>query len=202
MVARYTYISLPGPQLGSNGAGKSTRARLNSVASPLRAPSSQPRGEASSTLSGHRLAPAHLGIASSLNPSVLKMGKEVPPGFGIGDIRRQFSDMDKRIRDFSQTISDHIAQSNTPPSPAAESSPLSGNRPVGKPVHEFASLEDYVFFALLSILNTRICEDIFEPFHPAASQENARYGEEYSTMIGTCKLMANWCVRMTLIRKY
>ena len=198
MVARYTYISLPGPQLGSNRAGKSTRARLNSVATPLRAPSSQPCGKQASTLSGYCLAPARLGIASSLNPSVLEMGKEVPQSFGIGDIRRQFSDMDKRIRDFSQTISDHIAQSNTLPCPAAEPSPLSGNRPVGKPVHEFPSLEDYVFFALLSIINTRICEDIFEPFHPAASpQENARYGEEYSAMIGTCKLMANWRVRMT-----
>ena len=108
------------------------------------------------------------------------------PGPNIEDVRRQFSDMDKRIRDFSQKMSDCIVQPNTLPSPTAQSPPLPGNSPVGKPAREFPSVEDYAFFALLSIINKYMCEVIFEPFHPAASpQDNARYAEEYSAMIGT-----------------
>ena len=175
-------ISFPGPQSTVNRAAK----RTPSEASPRCAPSFQPRGKQAPTSSGHRQTPAQLGIASSSNPSVLKMGREVSPGPSIGDVRHQFSDMDKRIRAFSQTMADRIVQSNTLPSPAAQSSPLPGNSPVGKPAHEFPSLGDYIFFALLSIINTRMCEVIFEPFHPAASpQKNARYTEEYSAMIGT-----------------
>ena len=178
-------ISFPGPQSTPNRAAKSTPARLSNEASPRRAPSFQPRGKQASTTSGHRQTPAQPGIAPSSNPSVPKMGREAPPGPSIGDVRDQFSGIDKSIRVFSQAMSDLIVQSNALPSPAAQSSPLPGNSPVGKPAHEFPSLGDYIYFALISIINTYMCEVIFEPFHPASPQKNARYTEEYSAMIGT-----------------
>jgi hypothetical protein len=67
-------------------------------------------------------------------------------------------------------------------------SALPRNSPVGKPAYEFTSTGDYVFFALLSIINTHLYRDIFRPFHPAASaQESDRYEEEYLKMIDTCR---------------
>jgi hypothetical protein len=107
----------------------------------------------------------------------------------VGNVVKQFLDLNANLRAFCDEISDHTGRSKRLPRLRAQSSAVPENSPVGKPAHEFSSPDEYVFFVLLSIINTHIYDDIFRPFHPAASaQESNRYEEEYLKMIDTCML--------------
>jgi hypothetical protein len=113
------------------------------------------------------------GAADPLDP-VFEAGK----GVGAGDVLSQFSKMDRTIRAFCEQSSNHIAQSKRLPQMTHQPLTLPERSPVGKSAHEFTSTEDYVFFTLLSIINTHLYGDIFRPFHPAASAEESQRCEK------------------------
>jgi hypothetical protein len=157
----------------------SIRARLDSQTASH--PRTYPPRKRAITLTADGLAPPQLGAADSSNPVLLEMKKGVL--LDVGSVLNRFSKMDRTVRAFCERSSDYIGKSKR----MTHRSALPRNSPVGKPTYEFPSTEDYVFFALLSIINTHLYEDIFRPFHPAASaKENDRYEKEYLKMIDTC----------------
>ena len=169
---------------------ESPRVRLTSQVAPgARTASSHQRRKQAITLSGDGLAPPQLNADWS-NPVVLEMRKGLL--LDVGSVLNKFSKMDRDIRTFCEESSEHMARTKRLPRMTAQSSALPENSTIGKPAREFGSPEEYIFFVLLSTINTHLYEDIFRPFHPAASvQESDRYEEEYLEMIDTCRLVAS-----------
>ena len=132
-------------------------------------------------------APQPLGAVDSSNP-VLEMRRGSL--LGVEKVLHQFSEMNRTIRVFCERSSDFIGESTRVPRMTLA---LPEHSPVGKPAYEFSSSEDYVFFTLLSIINTHLHDNIFRPFHPAASaQESDRYEELYLKIINTCKFVTHF----------
>ena len=122
--------------------------------------------------------------ALTCQPVILEMKKG--RFLGVDNALNQFPKLNKDIHLFCQQCSDLIARSGQIPWPTVHSSFSPECSPVGKPAGEFSSLGDCPYFVLLSIVNRRLYEDIFRPFHPAAPvQESDRYKREYSRLTGT-----------------
>jgi hypothetical protein len=165
------------PQRALIRARESPRARFDSqITSHPRTTSSYPPRKRATTLAADGSTPPQLGAADTVR--VL---------WDVENILNQFSKMDRTIRTFYEQTSDYTGQSKQPPRMTHHfASPK--NSPVGQPAYEFTSSADYVFFTLLSIINTHVYNDIFGPFHPAVTaQESDRYEEEYLKMIETCR---------------
>ena len=129
------------------------------------------------------MTPPQLSATDSSNPVILEMRKGI--FLDVDNALNQFHKLNKDIRLFCQQCSDHIARLEPIPWPTVHSSFSPESSPVGKPAHDFLSLEDYLYFVLLSIVNRRLCESIFRPFHPAAPvQESDSYKREYSRRTG------------------
>lgn len=189
-VGRPNYPVSTVPQRAVIRARESPRARFDSqLASRPRTTSSHPRRKRAITLGGDGLTPPQLPAADSSNPVLLEMRKGVL--LDVGNVLNQFSKMDRTIRAFCEQSSDYIGKSKRLPRMTHQPT-LPKNSPVGRPAHDFSSTEEYLYFILLSIINTHLYEDIFRPFHPAASpQESDRYEEEYLMMIDKCRLMTS-----------
>ena len=101
---------------------------------------------------------------------------------GISDLNRQFQALNKAVWAFCDAHAKTMGCSKIIP---AIGSDMPYVRPrtksaVAKPVYEFGSSEDYIFFTLLSIINTQLYDRIFCPFHPAdVPTENQRHAKEY-----------------------
>ena len=144
------------------------------------------------------MTPPQLSAADTLNLVILEMTKG--RFLDVDNALDQFPKLNKDIRLFCQQCSDHIARSDPKPIPwpAVHSSCSPENSPVGKPAHEFSSFDDYLYFVLLSIINKHLCQNIFQPFHPAASmQESDRCKKEYAKLADTCRCLA----RLDLFRR-
>lgn len=97
------------------------------------------------------------------------------PEGSIVDIRNvldHFASLSGEIRAFCESCAEHYASLATL-SPTATSlhAPLIASF-VDKQASEFPSVFDYVFFILISIVNTFTNRAIFEPFHPALSKQD------------------------------
>jgi hypothetical protein len=167
---------------------ESPRARFDSQAtSHPQSALAYPSRKRAITLAANGLPPPQLPAADSSNPVLLEMRKGVL--LDVGNVLTQFSKMDRMIRAFCEQSSDYIGKSKRLPRITHQSA-LPKNSPMGKPAYEFTSTEDYVFFVLLSIINTHLYDDIFRPFHPAASaRDSDRYEQEYLKMIDKCRLV-------------
>ena len=189
VAAGLTHILRAAPQRALVRARESLRGQLTSQVSPCpRTTSSMPRRKRAVISSGNGLTPSQLGA----NPVVIEM-RRGRLRLDAGNVLKQFLGLNTNVRTFCEDISSHIGQLKQLPRLGALSSTLPENSPVGKPAHQFSSPEEYVFFVLLSIINTHIYDDIFRPFHPAASaQESNRYEEEYLKMIDTCMFVAHF----------
>jgi hypothetical protein len=168
------FLAAPQPALSRH-----PRDRVGSQASPPQPGTSQPPIKRATTLAGDGMTPA-----DSSNPVIMEMRKG--RFLDVDNALSRFLKLNKDIRLFCQQCSDHIARLEPIPWPTVHSSFSPESSPAGKPAHDFLSLEDYLYFVLLSIINRRLCEDIFRPFHPAAPvQESDRYKREYSRLTGT-----------------
>ena len=188
-------ISLSGddsvlPWLDATDARENLRARSCShVASTSRAVPSPQRRRRAISLSGDGSAPQPLGAIDSSNPVLEMRGGAL---LGVANVLNQFSKMNRTIHDFCERNSDYIGQSKRVP---RRPSALPEHGPVGKPAYEFSCSEDFVFFTLLSIINTHLYDDIFRPFHPAASaQESDRYEEHHLKLIDTCEFVTHFSI--------
>lgn len=106
--------------------------------------------------------------------------------FDIGSILDQFVDFDREVRAFCDNVADYYASIAKLPYGLNSINTTSSGPFVTKPASEFPSVEDYVFFTLLSIINTNAYKYIFRPFHPAGSKEdNSKLESEYERQVET-----------------
>lgn len=104
---------------------------------------------------------------------------------GAWKVVQQFGEINRQIRHLSDVCSEYIGSRRKLPQQPYRRPPKEASL-IGKPVHQFPSAEDYVFFTLLTIVTRQIHDYIFEPFHPAASaDENTRCFNEYQLKINT-----------------
>jgi len=168
----------------------SPRTRLESHAAPSAVKSKLPAGRKRAiTMIGEGLSAPLLKSSDAADPVLLEMKKGVL--LDVGNILHQFANLDRTIRDFCDACAEHIGTSKHLPRIGPYTTPASKGSPVAKPPSEFTSTEDYTFFTLLSIINTRIYDDIFRPFHPAAPpSDNDRLETEYLSKIDTSLQLA------------
>lgn len=107
----------------------------------------------------------------------------------IRNVLDHFGNINDEVRAFCEFYAEHYANiAQTPRSVPSGSSATY----IHKPISDFVSVFDFVFFTLTSILNTHFHRDIFEPFHPAAmKEENLKTKLEYERQkeTGTCTEM-------------
>lgn len=90
---------------------------------------------------------------------------------GVDEILRRFLKMDQEIRTLCDQFAEHIARSRHTPLIRGSSWVV----PKGTPLAELAvSVEDYVYFTTLSIVNREIYNRIFLPIHPAVAEDKSR----------------------------
>lgn len=142
-------------------------------------------GKRAVTLSGDGLSAPLLKGADATDPVLLEMKKGLL--LNVGNVLDQFADLDRTIRAFCDRSADEINGRKSLPRFTGQVSPVAAGSPIGKPASEFTSVEDYVYFVLLSILNSQLYTYIFRPFHPIASvDENERYERQYEEKIDSC----------------
>lgn len=105
----------------------------------------------------------------------------------VGNVLDRFTDLGRDIRVFCDCYADEIGEFKRLPSFTRQLPPVLPGNPVGKPASEFTSVEDYIYFAALSIINLHLYTYIFKPFHPTAGvDENERYEKQYEKEIHSC----------------
>ena len=101
----------------------------------------------------------------------------------VGKKIRDFTALNSNTRTVASKWSMHVGKIKTLPT---SSQPLPRDSPVGKGPSQFPSAEDYAYFSLLSIINTHLYNQIFHPFHPAASDaENTKLETNYQRLVET-----------------
>ena len=102
---------------------------------------------------------------------------------GVEKNVNQFAGINRQTQEFANIWAEHAAKSKVLPS---NSPPVDAASPVAWPASKFLNAEDYAFFSLLSILNTHLYNNIFRPFHPAASsQQNSIFQQGYQKQTHT-----------------
>ncbi|KAF8317141.1 hypothetical protein DL93DRAFT_2226502 [Clavulina sp. PMI_390] len=154
------------------------RARLASAVSP--ASSSFSARKRAITISGDGLS-APLSRGSSTDPVLLELKSGLL--LNVGNVLDHFTDFQRDVQSFCDKTADHLSRYKGTPRFSAEAA-APRNSPVTKPASDFPSVEEFIYFILLSIMNTRLYSDIFLPFHPCAGvDENRRWEEEYRNVI-------------------
>ncbi|KAF8317134.1 hypothetical protein DL93DRAFT_590383 [Clavulina sp. PMI_390] len=154
------------------------RARLASAVSP--ASSSFSARKRAITISGDGLS-APLSRGSSTDPVLLELKSGLL--LNVGNVLDHFTDFQRDVQSFCDKTADHLSRYKGTPRFSAEAA-APRNSPVTKPASDFPSVEEFIYFILLSIVNTRLYSDIFLPFHPCAGvDENRRWEEEYRNVI-------------------
>lgn len=119
------------------------------------------------------------------DPVLLEMKKGLL--LNVENVLNQFVDLNQTIRAFCDRFADGTSGRKRLPRFTGQVDPVPAGSPVGKLASEFTSVEDYIFFVLLSIVTSHIYSDIFRPFHPVAStDENERYEKQYEQKIDSC----------------
>lgn len=166
--------------------GPNPRSRILSQASPGDGRARRAGGKRAITVAGDVRGPPVLRGADATDPVLLEMQKGLL--LNVGNVLDEFEDLDRDVRAFCDRCADYIAKMKQLPRITAVSPTVPAGSPVSKPPADFPGVEDYVYFTLLSIINSRLYGDIFRPFHPAISvEENKRYEEQYERRIDTCE---------------
>ena len=96
---------------------------------------------------------------------------------GVEKNVNQFSAINRQTQEFSNTWAEHAAKFKVLPRTSPQ---VDATNPVARPASNFLNAEDYAFFSLISIINTHLYNNIFKPFHPAASpQQNSIFQQGY-----------------------
>ncbi|KAF8317139.1 hypothetical protein DL93DRAFT_2165797 [Clavulina sp. PMI_390] len=152
--------------------------RLASAASPSSSSFSARRR--ANTISGEGLGAA-LAWGSSTDPVLLELNSGRL--LNVGNVLDHFTDFQRDMQSFCDKTADQLSHHKGTPQFSPDAA-APKNSPVTKPASDFPSVEEFIYFALLSIVNTRLYNDIFLPFHPCASiDENRRWEEEYRNII-------------------
>lgn len=102
---------------------------------------------------------------------------------GVEKNVNQFAGINRQTQEFANTWAEHAAKFKVLP---RNSPPVDATSPVAWPASKFLNAEDHAFFSLLSTLNTHLYNNIFKPFHPAASsQQNSIFQQGYQKQIHT-----------------
>lgn len=101
----------------------------------------------------------------------------------IQNVLNLFSSFNRDLQDFCESCAGSYASVGRVARTASPRRVQSLSNFVNKPVSDFPSARDYVFFALLSIIIAYAHSDIFHPFHPAISEaENLIKKNEYERL--------------------
>ncbi|KAF8317138.1 hypothetical protein DL93DRAFT_2226499, partial [Clavulina sp. PMI_390] len=135
------------------------------------------------TINGGTLS-APLSQGPNKDPSLL----ELISGqlFGVGNVLDQFTQFQRDVQSFCNKTADHLSRYKEAPraSPASPGAIVSKSSSITKPASDFPSVQGFIYFVLLSIVNTRLYCDIFLPFHPCASvNENRQREDEYRAVV-------------------
>jgi hypothetical protein len=121
---------------------------------------------------------------SNSDTSKLAIGADLREqrALGVDEILRRFQKMDNDIRTLCDKFAEHIDRSRHPSVTKASSWVVPKDNPLAELAGESVSVEDYVFFTMLSIINREIYNGIFLPFHPAVAEDRARpYGRQLNS---------------------
>ncbi|KAF8317137.1 hypothetical protein DL93DRAFT_2226498 [Clavulina sp. PMI_390] len=101
----------------------------------------------------------------------------------VVDVLEEFAAFQQDLISFCHVTAHHLSYyKDTPPHSTTLVTPQ--NDPITKPARDFSSIEEFICFALLSILSSRLYDDIFFPFHPcASSDDNQQREEEYRNLM-------------------
>lgn len=116
------------------------------------------------------------------DPVVLEMQKSLLGGAekSVQTLR----ELNRQIRGFCDICAEYVGSRKQLPKTVFGKPSL--DSPLGKPVFDFTSSEEYAFFALLSIVVQRVQESIFLPFHPIANMaDNDFYADLYKKKTDT-----------------
>jgi len=180
--------------------GETFRARIDSLVTPAanRVGALTDRRRAVTMIVGGEDRNGPLPKASDApDPFILEMKRRL---IFYGDALNQFDSLNQSIHDFCATCAEDIGHSKQLPQITLHIPLALEGSPVGKAAAGFTSAKDYIFFLLLAIINNRVHEDIFEPFHPMSSPaendqlkeeqlrkiENDRYHEQHLGETGSC----------------
>ena len=103
--------------------------------------------------------------------------------YGVEKNVNQFAAINRKTQEFSNTWAEYAAKFKVLPS---ISPPVDATNPVARPASKFLNAEDYAFFSLISTIITHLYNNIFKPFHPAASsQQNYIFQQGYQKQTKT-----------------
>lgn len=163
-------------------------ADIPSQASPEDSRAQRSGGKRVVTLSKDSHGVLFLRGTDTADPTFLEMQKGL--FLDVGNVLEEFANLDRGVRSFCDRCGGYIGRTKQLPRISPPPQPVPKNSPINKSPEDFPTVEDYVYFMLLSIINSHLYRDIFQPFHPASSiEENKRYEEQYERKIDTCEYL-------------
>jgi len=118
---------------------------------------------------------------SAQGPSIEEMKQGML--YGVEKNVNQFAAINRKTQEFSNTWTEHAAKFKVLSSISPQ---VDATNPVARPASKFLNAEDYAFFSLISIINTRLPNNMFKPSHPAtSSQQNSVFQQGYQKQANT-----------------